>query len=113
MATLKDSVNADFATLFGTAAQMREKLGTFDQESQVVVLTFDRRTDDSMARAITETMMNVAPLVTDILARRERAVLESIVEALVPSIEPPSHLLTEARMVTAARKAVIDSGDWL
>ncbi|OYY87298.1 MAG: hypothetical protein B7Y61_05195, partial [Rhizobiales bacterium 35-66-30] len=34
-------------------------------------------------------------------------------ELLVPHVPPPQHMLLEARMTAEARKAVLESGEWL
>jgi len=64
-------------------------------------------------RALADTVANLAPLVLSILERRQEEAFRSIIEALVPEVPPPQHKLVEARMTAEARKAVLESGDWL
>ena len=45
--------------------------------------------------------------------RQDPASLERLAEVLVPRTPPPARLLKEAAMLVRARKAVLDSGDWL
>ena len=61
---------------------------------------------------LAETLERSAPHVGAILARRRTEAMQSILELLVPQVPPPQHMLLEAPM-TEARKAVLESGDWL
>ncbi|MDB6001137.1 MAG: hypothetical protein JWP52_2836 [Rhizobacter sp.] len=113
MLIVKPSSNASaFTTLSGTAQEVRSHLSGVKKTEQVIALTFDHSSKHAV-HAIADTMASIAPLVDDIIERRQRAALESIVEALVPTMAPPEHLMVEARMTARARKAVVESGDWL
>jgi hypothetical protein len=98
-------------TLSGTPEQVRTSLGRLHAE-QVVALTLEHGSE-SAVRALAQTMANLAPLVGTILRRRQEEAFNSIVEALVPEVPPPHHKLVEARMAAEARKAVLETGDWL
>ncbi|WP_416799385.1 hypothetical protein [Ciceribacter azotifigens] len=102
---------AGVGTLSGTPEQVRSGLNGLKVE-QVVALTIEHGSA-SAAKALAETVAGLAPLVSAILKRRQDETLNSIVEALVPEVPPPHHKLLEARMVADARKAVLESGDWL
>src|SRR3546814_20978537 len=45
--------------------------------------------------------------------RQDRESLERLAEVLVPRTPPSPRLLKEAAMLVQARKAVLESGDWL
>ncbi|HEX7881276.1 MAG TPA: hypothetical protein VF499_00880, partial [Afipia sp.] len=113
MATLMTEVTGGtgFETVAGTSAEVRRKLETLDPD-QVVAFMVEHG-DSKFARLIADTMVSIAPLVVATLARREKDALEKIVELLVPQMPPPQHLLIEARMNAEARKAVLESADWL
>lgn len=98
-------------TLSGTPEQVRTGLSHLHAE-QVIALTFEHGSEASV-RALAGTVANLAPLVRSILERRQDAAFRSIIEALVPEVPPPQHKLVEARMTAQARKAVLESGDWL
>ncbi|RWB25491.1 MAG: hypothetical protein EOQ42_35095, partial [Mesorhizobium sp.] len=98
-------------TLTGTPEQVRSGLSHMKAE-QVVALTIEHGSASS-AKAFAETVAGLAPLVSAILKRRQDETFNSIIEALVPVVPPPHHKLLEARMVADARKAVLESGDWL
>ncbi|WP_043159761.1 hypothetical protein [Bradyrhizobium sp. Ai1a-2] len=98
-------------TLSGTPEQVRTRLSRLHAE-RVIALTLEHG-NEAAVRALTETVANLAPLVRTILERRQDEALHSIIEALVPEVPLPRHKLIEARMTAEARKAVLESGDWL
>ena len=98
-------------TLTGTPEQVRTGLSRLDAK-QVIALTFERGSEAAV-RALADTVANLAPLVRSIVKRRQDEAFRSIVEALVPDVPPPRHKLVEARMTAEARKAVLESGDWV
>jgi hypothetical protein len=98
-------------TLSGTPEQVRTGLSRLRAE-QVVALTLEHGNEPA-ARALAQTVASLAPLVGSILKRRQGEMLNSILEALVPEVPPPYHTLIEARMAGDARKAVLETGDWL
>lgn len=98
-------------TLAGTPEQVRTGLSRLNAE-QVVALTIEHGSE-SDAKALAQTVASLAPLVGAILKRRQDEAFNSIIEALVPDVAPPHHKLVEARMLGDARKAVLESGDWL
>ena len=59
-------------------------------------------------RALAETVVSIAPLVGVILEQRQKKTLNAIIEALVPEVPPPQHMLIEARMTAEARKEVLE-----
>jgi hypothetical protein len=99
------------ATLTGTPEQVRIGLSGLHAE-QVIALTLEHGSE-SAVKALAQTVAGLAPLVGAILRRRQDEAFNSIVEALVPEVPPPHHKLVEARMTADARKAVLESGDWL
>ena len=98
-------------TLAGTPEQVRIGLSGVHAQ-KVIALTLEHGTEPAV-RALVETVANLAPLVGAILKRRQDKALLSIIEALVPDVPPPHHQLVEARMTAEARRAVLESGDWL
>ena len=104
---------AGFATMTGTPEQVRHRLDHLGgKPRQVIALTLEQGSE-SAVRALAETFESIAPLVGAILARRQTEAMQSILEFLVPQVPPPQHMLLEARMTAEARKAVLESGDWL
>ncbi|MCI4592604.1 hypothetical protein MOK15_21335 [Sphingobium sp. BYY-5] len=97
--------------LAGPAYEIRERLKTADGD-QIVALKFEHG-NKKYAQAFAEAVRLIAPLIAGKLADREQATLSKLVDALVPQIPLPEHLLAEARMNAEARKAVLESGDWL
>lgn len=98
-------------TLTGTPEQVRTGLSRLHAE-QVIALTFEHGSEAAV-RTLADTVANLAPLVRSIVGRRQDEAFRSIIEALVPDVPPPRHKLVEARMTAEARKAVLESGDWL
>jgi len=100
-----------FGSFTGTPEQVRKSLDRLGAE-QVIALTLEHGSGRAV-RALAETVVSIAPLVRAILEQRQKKVLNSIIEALVPEVPPPQHMLIEARMTAEARKEVLESGDWL
>lgn len=98
-------------TVTGTPEQVRTRLGRLHAE-RVIALTLEHGNEVAV-RALADTVANLAPLVSSILERRQEEAFRSIIEALVPDVPLPQHKLIEARMTADARKAVLESGDWL
>jgi hypothetical protein len=112
MRTVDDNSKlSGFATLTGTPEEIRSRLNRLGVE-RVIALTFEHGSERAV-RAFADTVESIAPLVSAILKQRQHKTLESIVEALVPNMPPPPHMLVEARMTAQARKAVLEGGDWL
>lgn len=102
---------ATFGTLKGTIEEVRNRLSRSSAD-HVIALTFTHEKPGTV-QAVAEMLNNMGPLVSSILERRQREVLTSIIEALVPSVPLPDYLLTEARMTAEARKAMLVGAEWL
>lgn len=100
-----------FGTLAGTAAEVRRKLGGSGDE-KVVAVTMDH-VDTKLAKEIEKAFQTMAPLIVAALARREEQNYEKIIDALVPQVPQPQHILVEARMNAEARTHVFETADWL
>jgi|GEM_PF-1089675 len=100
------------ATLSGTPKDVQALLARSHAE-RVLVMSFDHIAPpvfDTLAENVT----NVATSMLDVLhERQEPQSLERLAQALVPHAPPPPHLLKEAAMLVRARRAVLESGDWL
>ncbi|PRH85783.1 hypothetical protein C5L14_19715 [Labrys okinawensis] len=100
-------------TITGTPEEVRDGLGHLGAKgTQVIAVTLDQVSSPAV-KALAHTFEAIAPLVGAIVARREKAALQSIIEALVPQVPLPQHMLAEARMTAEARKAVLEEGEWL
>jgi hypothetical protein len=102
---------SDFATLTGTPGEIRSRLSSL-RSGRVIALTFAHGSEQAV-KEIAETMASIAPMVDTIVALRRRKSLESIVDALVPAVAPPKHMMIEARMTAQARKDVLEGAEWL
>lgn len=111
MPVIKDKALSGFGTLAGTLAEVRSSLGR-SRAQRAIALTFAHESEHSV-RAIAETLVGLGPLVVTLMKRRQRETLDKIIDALVPSVPPPEHILTEARMTAKARKAVLEGAEWL
>jgi hypothetical protein len=100
-----------FETLAGTATEVRKRLKAADDE-QVVALTLAHGSP-KLVQALAQAVTLIAPLILAKLTQRDQETLDKIVDALVPNVAPPQHLLVEARMNAEARRAVLDSAEWL
>jgi len=107
MLAVKDEVSglSEFDTLAGTPAEMRSQLSHSDAE-RVIVLTFAHQNERTV-KAIAEMLRSLGPLIATLIQQRQQSTLENIIEALIPSVPVPEHMLAEAR------QAVLESGEWL
>lgn len=81
-------------------------------DSQIVAFRLEHVSKDA-ASAFAKAVRLIAPMIIFKLADFETATLEKLVDALVPRVSPPEHLLTEARMNAEARKAVLEGAEWV
>ena len=100
-----------FETLSGTAAEVRKKLRSAD-DGQVIALTLEHGTP-SVRQALAQAINLITPLILARLAGPDQEALDKLVEALVPRVPPPQHLVAEARMNAEARTEVLTSAEWL
>jgi len=100
------------STLIGTPKEVQTRLGR-SHADRVLVLTFDH-IKPTVFEALAENFTNVASSMFEVLLQRhDRESLERLAEVLVPRTPPSPQLLKEAAMLVQARKAVLESGDWL
>jgi len=111
MPAIKDKTSSGFGTLSGTLTEVRSRLGRSRAE-RAIALTFAHENERTV-RAIAETLVGLGPLVSTLIKQRQRQTLDRIIDALVPNVPPPEHMLTEARMTAQARKAVLEGAEWL
>lgn len=111
MPAIKGKTLSGFATLSGTLAEVRSSLGR-SRARCAIALTFAHENERTV-RAIAETLVGLGPLVTTLMKQRQRETLDRIIDALVPNVPPPEHMLAEARMTAKARKAVLEGAEWL
>jgi hypothetical protein len=97
--------------LTGTPGQVRKQLEKVSAD-QVIALQLNHVAPENV-RAVAQAVKGLASLVSTVIERRQTQSLERIVTELVPVVPPPPHRLAMARMTAEARKAVLDSGDWL
>lgn len=98
-------------TLAGTPGEIGEQLRHSGAE-RAIALTFAHESERTV-RAIADALGSLAPMVAGLIKRRQRETLDKIVDALVPSVPLPAHMMAEARMTAHARSDVLASGDWL
>ena len=104
-------VVSSVGTLAGTPGEIGEQLRHSGAE-RAIALTFAHESEGTV-RVIAEALGNLAPMVAGLVKRRQREALDKIVDALVPTVPLPEHMLVEARMTAHARSEVLASGDWL
>ncbi|MBJ9965664.1 hypothetical protein [Burkholderia seminalis] len=100
------------STLIGTPKEVQARLGR-SHADRVLVLAFEQ-IKPTVFEALAENFTNVASSMFEVLLQRhDRESLERLAEVLVPRTPPSPRLLKEAAMLVQARKAVLESGDWL
>lgn len=100
------------STMTGTPKEVQRSLGGSPAD-RVLVVAFDH-IQPVVFDALAENLTNVASSLFEVLRERhDQASLERLAEVLVPRTPPSPRLLREAAMLVQARKAVLESGDWL
>ena len=100
------------STLVGTPKEIQAQLAR-SQADHVLVVAFDH-IKPSVFAALAENFTNVASSMFEVLLeRQDRESLERLAEMLVPRNPLSPRLLKEASLLVQARKAVLESGDWL
>ncbi|WP_322627865.1 hypothetical protein [Halothiobacillus sp.] len=100
------------STLVGTPKEVHALLEK-SHADRVLLIVFDRIKPNDF-QALVENFTNVASSMLEVLLERhDREPLERLVEVLLPKSPPSPRLLKEAAMQVRARKAVLESGDWL
>ena len=102
---------SDVGTLAGTPGEIGEQLRNSGAE-RAIVLTYSHENERTV-RAIAEALGSLAPMVAALIKQRQREALDKIVDALVPTVPLPAHMMAEARMTASARSEVLATGDWL
>ncbi len=113
MREVKDgrAVPTGVGTLAGTPGEIGEQLRHSGAE-RAIALTFAHESERTV-RAIADALGSLAPMVAGLIKRRQREALDKIVDALVPTVPMPAHMMVQARMTAHARSEVLASGDWL
>lgn len=100
------------STLIGTPKEARASLSR-SHADRVLVVSFDH-IELGEFEALAENFVHVASSMYEVLQeRQDPKALERLAEVFVTRKPPTPRLLKEAAMLVQARKAVLDSGDWL
>jgi len=100
------------STLVGTPKEIQSRLGK-SHADRVLVMTFTQQKPD-VVETLTENILNMTLSMFEVLReRQEQSSLERLAEIMLPAAPVSPRLLKEASMLIQARKAVLESGDWL
>lgn len=100
------------SALTGNPKEVRARLAT-SKAGHVLVLAFDRL-DPGSFQTFADNVTQVASSMADVLLEAQsEASLKRLAEMLMPPKPASPRLLKEAAMLVRARRAVLDSGDWL
>ena len=97
--------------LAGTPVEIGERLRRSGAK-RAIALTFAHESAPTV-QAIADALGSLAPMMAGLIRQRQREAIDKIVEALVPAVPLPQHMLAEARMAAQARSEVLVSGEWL
>lgn len=104
--------NPETVTLFGTPQEVRAQLGKSHAE-KVLAVSFEH-IEKAAFELLAENITTVMSVYSVALRKpKGQVLLNSLVEILLPTRPTPSRLLKESFMLARARKAVLESGDWL
>jgi len=100
-------------TLFGTPQDVKTQLSKLHSK-QVLVLSVGEHMNTMELQSLAVNISGVAKSMIAVMrTRQDEQVLERLAEVLVPRAPTSPRLLKEASMIVQARKAVLESGDWL
>ena len=100
------------STLVGTPKEARASLSR-SHADRVLVVSFEH-IKPNVFEALAENFANLASSMYEVLQERQDLnSLERLAEVFVTRKPPSPRLLKEAAMLVQARKAVLESGDWL
>jgi hypothetical protein len=105
------SIHVSFTTLEGTPGEVRKEL-THSKAERVIALAFTHE-NEQVADAMASALTGLGALISELSAERPQESLRNVIGALAPSVPLPTHMLTEARMAAHARRAVLNSAEWL
>jgi hypothetical protein len=81
-------------------------------DAQGVVLIVNKASAETLD-ALGRSLEVFAQLFSETLRQAEQATLDQLVALFVPKVPVSSNLLREAQMLAKAKKAVLESGDWV
>lgn len=99
------------STLTGNLKAVSARLSA-EKAEQAVVITVDHASGETLA-ALGESLEAAARLITDTMLKNQQATVERIISLLVPKAPIRPTVFMEAQMLAKAKKAVLESGDWL
>lgn len=88
------------------------KLLREENPDQIFVITLDHVSSETM-EAFTKSMSAAAHLLADTMVKTQQDTIEQIISLLVPKAPIRPAVFKEAQMLARAKKAVLESGDWL
>lgn len=111
------------STFVGTRAQLRKKLDDDvaqgadrghkgDLPPKFVLVKLDGKLAADSAEWA-QAVSSVLSLLKDTAVVQDAKTVKALVELLTPKSVAPAHLVREAEMIADAKKAVLESGDWL
>lgn len=83
-----------------------------EEAGQAVVITVDHASAETLA-ALGESLEAAARFITDTTLKNQQVTVEQMVSLLVPQAPVGPVVFMEAQMLAKAKKAVLESGDWL
>ncbi|MET1077619.1 MAG: hypothetical protein ABWY06_06325 [Pseudomonas sp.] len=101
---IRSTLTGDLKTL---SAELRA-----EKAEHAVVITVDHASRETLA-ALGKSLDAAARLITDTMLKTQQATIEQIIMLLVPKVPIRPAVFKEAQMLAHAKKAVLESGDWL
>lgn len=103
----------EVSTLIGTPQEIKSRL-VKSRADKVLVFSVEHADSEAEVKTLFDNLSTVAFSMLEVIKQdRDKQVLKDIVDALLPRTPATPTLLREASMLAQARKAVLDSGDWL
>ncbi|MFC5696194.1 hypothetical protein ACFPU0_11570 [Pseudomonas sp. GCM10022186] len=99
------------STVTGDLKAVSAQLSAENAE-QVVAITVDHASGETLA-TLGEALEAAARFMTETMLNPQQATVEQLVSLLLPKVPIRPGALKEAQMLAMAKKAILESGDWL
>jgi hypothetical protein len=97
------------SVIVGTGSEVSRMLNRTPARRTVAV-TFESENEVSVAA---EVYRRVGEFLPQLIRDRQQDRLTRVIEALLPDVAPPGPALAQARMMVEAKRAILDSGDYI
>ena len=104
-------LDATFLVRSGTVSQVREELITL-KSARAILLAFDHDKEAAFL-TIAQGLESFTPMFNALVPDKQLAFITRLMEAMIPNVPVPQHIMAEASMRIQAKAAVLRESEWL